>query len=615
MCELRRTGEILLLLRTRQVTMAGEPPDDASFDMSIYDSDERRTGPAVPSIESGEFIAKYEVRKPLGKGAFGAVYLCHDLYADRDVAVKVFLTAQGVERSMIAGGRFEARANAKVRHPQIAGLLDHGHLLEQKIDYLVFEFIEGQTLEAELKQAGQFSLRKTILVMQSICEPLKKIHQAGLTHRDLKPANIVLNNEGQAHILDFGIALLEENQSLLPPHVAGTQPFMAPEQLSGQISQVDGRADIWAMGVIMYQLLTGELPFKSKAAILSGQFRPPSMRQPKLALYLDEVCTKCLSVSQKDRFQSAASLDESLSRIALSTTASIIRSPELPASALPTPAANISDKFAYHGRLAAVSVVVLLLVAILALQLFKLNNKDGMPEPDQSLLSVPAEKERLPNIASVTKQIPRTSGSVPAPATVATSTDDRAVAKWVHDLGGLISVDLSSGENWVEYPAGSTLPYEDFSVVEIDLSPVHGINNSHLRYLADKNLPRLATLDLEATDISDEGLRHITKFRELADIELNDIPLTDNCVKHLIQVNKLVFLYLADTEITDVGIEQLARVRLKRLDLENLQGVTDASAEVLSRIRSLRSQRGLVLEGTSITPSAIQKYGLDEYIE
>ena len=185
----------------------------------------------------------------------------------------------------------------------------------------------------------------------------------------------------------------------------------------------------------------------------------------------------------------------------------------------------------------------------------------------------------------------------------------------MHELGGLISVDLSSGKKWVEYPAGSALPDENFSIVEIDLSPVHGINDSHLRYLADKNLPRLATLDLEATDISDEGLRHITKFRELADIELNDIPLTDKCVKHLIQVRKLVFLYLADTEITDVGVEQLAQLKLRRLDLENLQGVTDASAEKLSRMRSLKSERGLVLEGTSITPSAIKKYGLDEYIE
>ena len=568
--------------------MAEEDLDgDASFDMSAYGTADYQTPvAAIPSFASGEPIGKYDVQRLLGKGAFGAVYLCQDPYADREVAVKVFSTGQGAERSAIAGGRFEARANAKVRHPQIAGLLDHGHLPEKKIDYLVFEFIEGHTLESELKQADQFSLRNAISVMRSICEPLKQIHQAGLTHRDLKPANIILDNQRQAHILDFGIALLEENQSLLPLHVAGTQPFMAPEQLSGQISQVDGRADIWAMGVIMYQMLTGELPFKSKAAILAGQFRPPSMRQPELPLELDEICSKCLSVNQTDRFHSAASLDESLSRIALSNTTPVDRSPVLPVSPTPPPKPRASNQVASGWRGAAIAVVSLLLLSLLV----SLSWMHFAPSEigGTSLNPVPPDS---------------------------TTTDDRVAARWVHELGGLISVDLSTGEKWVEYPAGFELPDENFSIVEIDLSPVHGINDSHLQYLANKNLPRLATLDLEATDISDEGLRHITKFRELADIELNDIPLTDKCVKHLIQVRKLVFLYLADTEITDAGVEQLAQLKLRRLDLENLQGVTDASAEVLSRIRSLKSERGLVLEGTSITPSAIRKHGLDEYIK
>ena len=365
-----------------------DPDDDASFDMSAYGTGDHQTPvAAIPSFTPGEPIGKYDVQRLLGKGAFGAVYLCQDPYADRDVAVKVFSTGQGVERSAIAGGRFEARANAKVRHPQIAGLLDHGHLPEKKIDYLVFEFIEGQTLESELKQADQFSLRNTVAIMRSICEPLKQIHQAGLTHRDLKPANIILNKQRQAHILDFGIALLEENQSLLPLHVAGTQPFMAPEQLSGKISQVDGRADIWAMGVIMYQMLTGELPFKSKAAILAGQFRPPSMRQPKLPLELDEICSKCLSVNQTDRFHSAASLDESLSRIRLPITTPADRSPILPVSPQPLPKPRTSNKVAPRSRWAVtgIAIVSLLLLGLLvsfSWKHFALSDGDGTsPHP------------------------------------------------------------------------------------------------------------------------------------------------------------------------------------------------------------------------------------------
>ena len=611
--------------------------DDGSFDMSAYGTADYQGSPtaAIPSFANGEAIAKYVVQRLLGKGAFGAVYLCQDPYADRDVAVKVFSTGQGVERSAIAGGRFEARANAKVRHPQIAGLLDHGHLSEKKIDYLVFEFIEGQTLESELKRADRLSLRNTISIMRSICEPLKQIHQAGLTHRDLKPANIILDNERRAHVLDFGIALLEEDQSLLPLHVAGTQPFMAPEQLSGQISQVDGRADIWAMGVIMYQMLTGELPFKTRAAIMAGQFRPPSMRQPNLPLELDEICSKCLNVNQTDRYHSAASLEEALSRIALldTTPVPVDHSPELPVSPIPPPAAvgphggaasarpsTTSNQGASRWKwtIVAVAVVSLAILISLCSLLFGPKEEGGTLEPGKSGSSnTTGEKGEHP-IGAATgpgfekgETLPSPTPGTPGSASIG----DREVAQWVHELGGLVSVDLSSGEAWVEYPAGSALPSEDFWIVEIDLSPVRGIDDSHLQYLADKNLPRLATLDLEATNISDDGLRHITKFRKLNDIVLNDTPLTDKCVNHLIQVKTLVSLYLANTEITDVGVEQLANLKLTQLDLENLQGVTDASAELLSHIKGLKSQRGLILEGTSITPAAIQRHGLDEYVD
>jgi serine/threonine-protein kinase len=269
---------------------------------------------------TGQDLGPYRILEKLGEGAMGEVYRARDARLDRTVAIKVL--PPGLASDEAARARFEreARAVAALDHPHICGIFDVGEA--NGTHFLVMPCLEGQTLAARLEK-GALPLDQALTIAIQIASALDKAHRQGIVHRDLKPANIMLTKTG-AKLLDFGLAKLKapggpialssiERLATTPPGtsqgtILGTVPYMAPEQVEGK--EADHRADIWALGAVLYEMLTGTRPFPGETAasvigaILKDAPPPLSARQPLAPRALDDVVRGCLAKDPDERWQS-----------------------------------------------------------------------------------------------------------------------------------------------------------------------------------------------------------------------------------------------------------------------------------------------------------------------
>src|SRR5713226_4090632 len=207
-------------------------------------------------------FGRYEILAELGRGAMGVVYKARDPQIDRQVAVKTFsIRGHDQEQEEEFRQRFvcEAQAAGRLHHPGIVAIFDVGHNPEDQSPYIVLEFVPGETLNKILIREKKLPLANALQLAEELAEALDYAHAQGVVHRDIKPANILVTEDGHAKIADFGIAKLNLSQLTLPGKVMGTPAYMAPEQLSGE--GVDGRSDIFSLGVILYAMVTGHSPF------------------------------------------------------------------------------------------------------------------------------------------------------------------------------------------------------------------------------------------------------------------------------------------------------------------------------------------------------------------
>lgn len=208
-----------------------------------------------------EKIGKYKILEILGKGGMGIVYKAQDPDIDRVVAIKTIrfdLVQEGTLRDELMG-RFmrEARAAGKLSHSNIVTIYDVGR--EEDLTYIVMQFIKGQSLEGLICSQKKLTPREIFELLEPICSALDYAHKRGIVHRDIKPANIILDESGKPFILDFGVARIETSTITQTGSVVGTPSYMSPEQIMGKT--VDSRSDVFSLGVILYELLTGQRPF------------------------------------------------------------------------------------------------------------------------------------------------------------------------------------------------------------------------------------------------------------------------------------------------------------------------------------------------------------------
>ncbi len=271
-------------------------------------------------LRAGEELAHYEIISLLGRGGMGEVYLAHDRHLQRRVALKVLLASYTHDPARVRRFEQEARAASALNHPNIAMIFDLG--ATARGHFIAMEYVAGQTLRARLR-AGKLPLDAALELAIQLATALEAAHQAGVIHRDIKPENLMLRPDGYLKVLDFGLAKLTEANTppstLHPSHsgtapgtVLGTVSYMSPEQARGQA--VDTRTDLFSLGVVLYELATGKLPFDGEttsdvlAAILKSE--PPALTEliPSAPAEFQRIVSLALRKERRARYQTAGDL-------------------------------------------------------------------------------------------------------------------------------------------------------------------------------------------------------------------------------------------------------------------------------------------------------------------
>ncbi len=277
------------------------------------------------TLAAGLRLGPYEILAALGAGGMGEVYRARDTRLEREVALKVLPAATRTDADARARFRREALALSRLNHPNIETVYDFGE--DAGVDYLVLEFVPGETLGARLVR-GRVPEREATDLGAQVAEALAEAHERGVLHRDLKPANIMVTPKGRVKVLDFGLAKLAQAPGEITPTMAvtmvgtttGTLAYMAPEQLLGET--VDARADLYALGVVLYEMVAGKRPFEAALStalsnqILHGALVAPRAHAPDLSAHLDAVVLRALERDCARRYQTAGEMVGELRRLA-----------------------------------------------------------------------------------------------------------------------------------------------------------------------------------------------------------------------------------------------------------------------------------------------------------
>jgi serine/threonine-protein kinase len=279
-----------------------------------------RAGRTLNRLNTGTLVGgRYRIDGFVGEGGMGRVYRASDLQAARPVAIKQLSPSYAEDRPAVERFRREIEVAQKLDHQNLVRVYDAGKW--EGMSYLAMEYVDGDSLKERIQQRKTVDPESAVALLLQLCDGLEAIHDQGVVHRDVKPANVLIDRSGTVKLCDFGLAftegvtltrLTESGASM------GTPEYMAPEQIEGK--RVDSRADIYALGVLMYETFTGEIPFTGDSPLavalqhLNRAALPPRMRNPALPIYLDRIVLKAMEKEPGARYQSVAEIREELSQ-------------------------------------------------------------------------------------------------------------------------------------------------------------------------------------------------------------------------------------------------------------------------------------------------------------
>jgi tetratricopeptide (TPR) repeat protein/predicted Ser/Thr protein kinase len=335
----------------------GTPPDPSTLAVS----------PREDLTPGTEFAGRYLVIEEIGRGGMGRVYKALDKEINEKVSLKLIRPEVAAEKETLERFQNEIKIARRVTHKNVCRVYHFSRL--SNTHYITMEFVSGENLKKMIRMSKEMSLEAVLSIARQVCEGLAEAHRLGIVHRDLKPQNIMIDEEGTAKIMDFGIASSLETQGTTRPGVMiGTPEYISPEQVEG--GPVDARSDLYSLGIILYEMLTGRTPFAGQTpwslAYKQQSERPRDPRDinPEIPESLSRVILKCLEKKREARYQSAGELESDLKRVEEehAQTETLLRSGLAPASRKPF--------FPFHTRKAvAWALVTIFLAAFGALTL------------------------------------------------------------------------------------------------------------------------------------------------------------------------------------------------------------------------------------------------------
>ena len=264
------------------------------------------------------FAGRYQIIEELGKGGMGRVYKVLDTRIKEKIALKLIRRDLCPDKETVERFSNELKFARKIRHKNVCQMFDLGEA--EGTHYITMEYVPGEDLKNMIRMSGQLGTATAIAVARQVSEGLEEAHKLGVVHRDLKPQNIMIDRDGKARIMDFGIARSLEGQGITRAGtIIGTPEYMSPEQVEGR--EVDQRSDIYSLGVILYEMLTGRVPFEGDTPftvgvkIRSETPRDPKEFNPQVPPDLSRLVLKCLEKDRQARYQDASEVHEELEKI------------------------------------------------------------------------------------------------------------------------------------------------------------------------------------------------------------------------------------------------------------------------------------------------------------
>jgi len=428
----------------------------------------------------GTTAGNYRIVERIGDGGMGAVYRAVDEMLDREVAIKVLRPELARNAALIERFRMEAVALARLNHPRIAilhGLERHGESL-----LMIMEYVRGDTLEAIVQRSGRLAWSRAAELCAAVLDALDHAHDKGVVHRDIKPANVMLSSVGSVKVMDFGIArLVGKNRQTQAGHAVGTPMYMAPEQLRGE--EVDGRTDLYAVGAVLFELVTGRMAFEAESdyALMMKQLHdpPPHVTDlvPDAPTALDEVIARAMAKSREARFPNAVAFRQALEALVGSTTAAR-RTPTPPtrlASDPPTPVPYASAAVVDPGATADHDTR-----SPAETRLAPSTPADASPVPPQEyhsprvqprqVAAAPEATSRSPVPPTVVAEVARVTASTTRPASGGLPEWARDWRSWASIAAVLLAVAISvqtltSGPSLADEAAGGATTADSAAVV------------------------------------------------------------------------------------------------------------------------------------------------------